>query len=166
MKISQSDNVLEIGTAVNLRTSVPIFAIRNTRVLDLYLHPIYFYIHLCLSSSPSSSPFHSPSFVSFLFTSLSRFLNPRSTLAAFFLSYFHFFFSLISNFPSLPPSLTHTDPLGLREVGALKLQVAMSRGLHSSPHSDKGEQGPIVWACSAVAPQGCVNNEPRHFNLA
>ncbi|TNN71591.1 hypothetical protein EYF80_018116 [Liparis tanakae] len=28
------------------------------------------------------------------------------------------------------------------------------------------EQGPIVWACSAVAPQSCVNKEPRHFNLA
>lgn len=42
----------------------------------------------------------------------------------------------------------------------------MSRGLHSSPRCDRGEQGLIVWACSAVAPQSCVNNEPRHFNLA
>ena len=29
-----------------------------------------------------------------------------------------------------------------------------------------GEQGPIVWARSVVAPQSCVNNEPQHFNLA
>lgn len=57
-------------------------------------------------------------------------------------------------------------PFQLGEVGALRLQVAMSRGLHSSPHSDKGEQGPIVWVSSAVAPKSCVNNEHWHFNLA
>lgn len=42
----------------------------------------------------------------------------------------------------------------------------MSRGLHSSSHSDKKEQGSIVRACSAVSPQSCVNKEPRHSNLA
>lgn len=89
-----------------------------------------------------------------------------SSFISYLLSSFSIFLSLFSLFLNSNFLSFSLWPFQLGEVGALRLQVAMSRGLHSSPHSDKGEQGPIVWVSSAVAPKSCVNNEPWHFNLA
>ncbi len=128
-KSTASDNVLEFGTAVNLRVCSHS---RHQMLLSshpvILLLPSYFYTSCfpfpCIIVSPSLSSsslfFMEESLVSLLFTSLSPFLYPWSIFIllyiyllpspSIFISPLSLF--LISNFPSSPSSsLSHSDPL-------------------------------------------------------